>query len=108
MQIIERKSPSNGYETGDCITVVSDNHAFGGEELKADKFTIKSNTTLSDCDINKLVMYDSAPINVSAISQLPAFRSLATGKEAMRNLHRRKYSYDNAIKLKSNAQERTS
>jgi len=106
MQIIERNAPNNGYETGDTITHVRDSHVFVGEELNTDNFTIKSGLSLSDGEAEKLTMVDSAPLNVSAIMQLPTFRSLITGEGYLRQLHRRKYKYDVSVTLKPNAQSR--
>ena len=90
------------YNIGDTVVIKHDAHIWSSDDLAL--CTVETGLTLSVSDIEKLKMGDDAPVNYSAISQLPTFRSLSTKQSAMKQLHRKKYQYNNGVVLKSNAQ----
>lgn len=106
MELLLKNSP-NHYETGDAVVVMPDGWGWGEGELNTNVFTIEKGVTLTDSEAGLLTQQDIAPLNNSAISRLPTFRSLSTKFENAKLLHNRKYAYDNgSIALKPNAQER--
>jgi len=103
-QLLKWNNNNGSYETGDTVVILPDNHVFSADEHNTDVFLIES-VTLSSSDEAKLGMIDERPVNYSAISQLPTFRSLSTKFSTMKQLHRRKYQNNgNTIQLKFNAQ----
>lgn len=97
-----KRTTASSYEIGDYVAVVPDNHIFDGKDLqngRGEEFL----GNLSDGDISKLIMQDEIIKDYSAF-QLPTFRSISTGDHNLKALHRRKYQFDGAVKLKTNAQ----
>ena len=97
-----RRITASSYEIGDFVSIDPDSHTYGGRDFNNREEV--SLPGLTDAERNKLIMVDERPVNYSAISQLPTFRSLSTKIQAMKQLHRRKYQFDNGVMLKSNAQ----
>ena len=106
-QILKWNNNNNhSYDSGDTVVIVSDAHIFSADEKDTSVFTIESGVNLSEGDKAKLIMTDERPVNFSAISQIPTFRSLSTKLSAMSRLHRRKYvNVGDIVQLKSGAQE---
>ena len=100
-----KRLTASSYEIGDFVAIVADDHIFAGKDLQNGRAEEQLGV-LSDIDKSKLIMSDEAPTNFSAISKLPTFRSLSTKADQMKQLRRRKYTFDNSVKLKANAQER--
>ena len=94
-----------GYESGDFVVSLPDDHIYCGGDLKNGR-TSEDLGALSDEDSLKLTMRDEVVGDYSAHS-LPTFRSLSTGFENLKTLHRRKYKFDGGVQLKPNAQEKT-
>ena len=105
MQLIKRNIPNVGYEQFDVVAIADDAHQWSPMELSGN-FLFEINVTLTDAEKKKLIMVDEGLSNYSAISQLPAFRSLSTKQENLKVFHRRKYIHDGGVKLKANAGER--
>ena len=104
-QLIKWNNNNGSYEQDDVIDSAPDDHQWSDLELNTAVFSVEINVTLSESDLSKLKMEDERPDNFSAISQLPTFRSLHSGKRGMKVIHRRKYYKDgNTIILKPNAQ----
>ena len=101
-QILKCTVDKLGYNTGDTVVVASDEHLWSDDDLAL--CTKETGLTLSASDIAKLKMSDVALVNHAAISKLPTFRSLSTKQNALKQLHRKKYQYNNGVVLKSNAQ----
>jgi len=104
MKGVKRLTPSS-YEIGDFVAIVSDDHVFAGKDLTNGRGE-ESLGDLTDEEIGKLIMEDEQINQYSAISQIPTFRSLSTKQANMKMLRRRKYHFDNGVKLKANAQKK--
>jgi len=102
MKGIKRLTASS-YEIDDFIAIVADDHIFGGKDL-ANGRGEEALGNITDDDQRKLLMPDEQINNFSAIGKLPQFRSKVTKQENLKTLHRRKYKFDGAVKLKDNAQ----
>ena len=103
MKGVKRSYPSL-LETGDFVTIVADNHVFVGLDLANGREEVPLHD-LTQSEFNYLLMEDEGISNLSAISQLPAFRSRSTGSGAMTSFRGRKYHWDNGVVRKSIAQE---
>ena len=104
-QLLRITTAIKAFEVGDTGLITPDGHQWSPADLQ-NFVTLETGLTLSDAEINKLRMDDEVLISYSAISQLPTFRSLATGRKNTTFLHRRKYQYINGeVILKANAQE---
>ena len=103
------KDGGNGaqYEADDVIQSFPDDYVFAGNDL-ANGRTVIALGAITDRDTELLQMEDEARINHSAISQLPAFRSISSGVRGLSQLRRRKYQWTNgSVTLKGNAQAAT-
>lgn len=105
MKGVKRLTESS-YEIGDFVVIVADDHVFAGKDLTNGRVE-EALGDLSDSEVNLLTMSDEGINSFSAIGQLPTFRSLATKRQNLKTLHRRKYHFDGGVKLKVNAQERS-
>lgn len=105
MKAVIRITPSS-YEVGDIVALVEDDHVFGGKDIVAGQREAVDIGNLSESDKSKLLMADKGTVNISAVSKLPTFQNIATSRDALKILHRRKYHFDGGVKLKVNAQER--
>lgn len=105
MKAVVRITPSS-YEVGDAITIVPDDHIFGGKDLIPGQREVQDVGELSDNDRSKMLMQDEGAVNIAAVSKLPTFQSVSTSQASMKALRRRKYHFDASVKLKDNAQER--
>lgn len=94
------------YETGDIIQIFPDDYVFDGKDLSNGRGVVDLGN-LTEEEIDLLDMRDEGPYNASAMSLLPAFRVILSKTGSMKTLHRRKYHFDNGVKLKSSAQSRT-
>ena len=91
------KSTPNTYETGDLVVAMPDGHGWGNAELDTNKFTITTGVTLTESEENLLLLTNDEFKNVSAISQIPAFRHSMFKFKNMNNVGRRKYYYENEV-----------
>ena len=105
MKGVMRQTASK-YETGDILQIFPDDYIFAGKDLANGRVEVVLGN-LTDAEISKLEMSDDGLVTYSAINQLPTFRSKMSGSAGLRILRRRKYQFDNGVKLKANAQERT-
>lgn len=106
MQIIKRNVPNAGYEQFDSVAIVDDAHQWSPIEMGGN-FVIETAVTITDSERGLLLMSDEKQTNISAIGKLPAFRSLSTGQQFTKQLHRRKYQHSSGVNLKGNAQDGT-
>ena len=100
-----KRLTASSYEVNDIIIIMEDDHIFSVRDLLNGRAEIILGN-ISNADYQKLLMEDSGITTASTISKLPTFRSLSTKRENLKELHRRKYYFDEGVKLKANAQER--
>ena len=103
-KILKIITPHVGYVANDSVAVVPDSHQFNDREMII--FNVENDITLTENDESKLTMIDEQG-TVGAVANLATFRSLSTGNEGTKSLHRRKYQYDNGVNLKPDAQDNT-
>jgi hypothetical protein len=96
MELLLKNSPSS-YETGDLVTTMPDGHQWGSGELDPVKFTVEKNVNLTDSQVGLLFVRNDAFKNVSAVSNIPAFRHSLFNAENLTHIGRRKYYYDNGV-----------
>ena len=99
-----KRITASSYEIGDFVAIVDDSHVFDGQDLQNGRAE-EILPVLTEAEISKLIMGDEQ-INLGVGRLLPGFRSLSTATGNLKQLHRRKYHYNNGVMLKANAQER--
>ena len=75
-QIINIAVARAGYDVGDTVRVVGDNHVWGSEEQDASKWTIITGLDLTQDDINKLEMTGEQYADLEGLAEDHSVRSL--------------------------------
>ena len=75
-QIINIAVARAGYDLGDTVRVVGDNHVWGSEELDTSKWTIITALNLTQDQIDKLEMSGEQYAELQGLAEDSAIRSL--------------------------------